>query len=378
MKRVYFNLRASSRERMWDTARQAARVCIPQTPPVTQQTSLARQASYRNPTTKYVPKLKHLVRSLPLLNTQAVPHAGEADLLYMWGAFPRSDAVPYVLELDNPFAVTYYNQRAVRWRRQAITRKLRAAACITTISAAARNHVLEVFGTALSGRCHVLPPFMHPHYTDVTPRNDGLTRFLFVGLGFRRKGAPELLSAFSRLANDNARLTVISPVSEAIQRAWAHDTRIAFLPPQPRAVLFRDIYPTHDVFVFPSLLETLGVVILEALSFGMGIITTDVYATPEMVVHGKNGYLLAHPFLSHATLNGVPVIDCVSMPRDIFTRQYITRVPHYDTLAAELENALSAAIQHKDAWRQHSIKHFTANYAPEVWEKRLQAVIAAH
>ena len=77
---------------MWDTAREAERVCVPILPQVKQQTSLARSQSYKNIGTKYLRKLKHTLKeTLPILNYQTVGKESEqADILYMWGAFPKN------------------------------------------------------------------------------------------------------------------------------------------------------------------------------------------------------------------------------------------------------------------------------------------------
>lgn len=48
----------------------------------------------------------------------------------------------------------------------------------------------------------------------------------------------------------------------------------------------------HDVFVFPTLDESLGWVAVEAAMAGMPIIATDIYAIPELVIHGESGFLI--------------------------------------------------------------------------------------
>jgi glycosyltransferase involved in cell wall biosynthesis len=47
-----------------------------------------------------------------------------------------------------------------------------------------------------------------------------------------------------------------------------------------------------DIFVFPSRLETYGIVVLEALAFQVPVIATDVGAVAELLVHGRAGYIL--------------------------------------------------------------------------------------
>lgn len=218
---------------------------------------------------------------------------------------------------------------------------------------------------------------MAQNYKHNKRSQDGTVRFLFVGLRFRRKGGPELLAAFAKLPDKNARLTVISQVPNSFKEKYSTDSRITFLSPQPRSVLHEEIYPTHDVFVFPSLLETLGVVILEALSYGMGIITTDLYATREMVKDGKNRILLNHPFLKNKTYNNVSLIDPVSSHEKRFSKKYLTYQKFYKKLSEDTLAAMQTAIKKKGYWQTSSYEHFDANYAPRCWDKKFKEIVSS-
>jgi len=375
LKTVFFNLRSSSRERMWDTAREAVRVCRPLQPDVRIQTSVSRNKIRHVPSPLKVRLRQLAFKCLPLINYQTVPHSTEADLLYMWGAFPKGSKKAFVIEMDNPFVLTYYKKWAFNLRLNKIKSGLRKAKRLTFLSETARNHALEVFGKEFTEKSIALPPFMDHNYKSNRRDKDGVVRFLFVGLGFRRKGGPELLQAFSKLPNQNARLTVIAPINERYVETYRADERITFLPPQPREKLFSDFYPTHDVFVFPSLLETLGVVVLEALSFGMGIITTNLYATPEMVRHDANGKLLPHPFLKTTKLNGSAVVDCVTPDRKKFESEYLTEDKFYQSHADGILAALVESMDKHQRWKMESEKLFNEKFSPDKWEHRLQNVL---
>jgi len=47
-----------------------------------------------------------------------------------------------------------------------------------------------------------------------------------------------------------------------------------------------------DVLVLPSLFEGFGLVITEAMSQGTPVITTERTAGPDLIEHGKNGWLV--------------------------------------------------------------------------------------
>jgi glycosyltransferase involved in cell wall biosynthesis len=48
----------------------------------------------------------------------------------------------------------------------------------------------------------------------------------------------------------------------------------------------------HDVFVFPSLFEGFGLVLLEALAMGLPIITTAHTAGPDLIQDGVEGFIV--------------------------------------------------------------------------------------
>lgn len=49
------------------------------------------------------------------------------------------------------------------------------------------------------------------------------------------------------------------------------------------------LYQSSDVFFFPSFVETFGIVLAEAMSFGLPIVCSDISACAEVIGHGKYG-----------------------------------------------------------------------------------------
>jgi len=61
-------------------------------------------------------------------------------------------------------------------------------------------------------------------------------------------------------------------------------------------------YEKFDVFIHPSLSEGFGMVIVEAMSFGLPVIATNVGGIPEIITNGQNG-LLVEPSSAEAIEN---------------------------------------------------------------------------
>jgi glycosyltransferase involved in cell wall biosynthesis len=137
-------------------------------------------------------------------------------------------------------------------------------------------------------RMSVLPPSIDPPPMRTARQRGGKPQILFIGGDFQRKGGPLLLKCFAgRFAS----------------RAELHLVTQSDVPPQPGVIVHRSVtaqsdawrqrWEEADVFVFPSTLETFGIVLLEALAFGVPIISTQVGAARELLVEGSAGILLS-------------------------------------------------------------------------------------
>ena len=137
--------------------------------------------------------------------------------------------------------------------------------------------------------------------TKVMPKRfHGSLKLLFVGQ-FYMKGGMEVAHAYEKLRSiyDNMQLTVVTGVSMIKQGDLDYlkslpGVRVldAILNEEEMATL----YKSHDVFILPTYREGFGLVILEALSYGLPIVTCDQYATGEMVRDGFNGFVYRnHP-----------------------------------------------------------------------------------
>ncbi|MGA7936691.1 MAG: glycosyltransferase family 4 protein [Kovacikia sp.] len=129
---------------------------------------------------------------------------------------------------------------------------------------------------------------------------DSLQRpiFLFVGQVVPRKGLPLLLEACADLqarGHNNFTLLVVGDgcqqeeLKEFCQENHLND-RVQWVG----RISYDQIgsyFKSADVFVFPTLEDTWGVVTLEAMLLGKPILCSTGAGTSELVVHGENGYV---------------------------------------------------------------------------------------
>jgi glycosyltransferase involved in cell wall biosynthesis len=148
---------------------------------------------------------------------------------------------------------------------------------------------------------------VYPSIRDVP---DDLIRFddrgaslLFSG-DFFRKGGVNVVDAFERAQRTYPSIRLRLCCDEAIDfNTRDADLRAEYLGKIgrndaitlgriPRDELIRDILPTTDIFLSPTYVEAFGYAILEAMAFGIPVISTTHFAIPEMVEHGTSGFLI--------------------------------------------------------------------------------------
>ncbi len=358
---------------MWDTPKHASEVCEVLLPSgVQQQSSIKTYAG----STSFMSKVKYEV-SKKLVNKQKVDSSisVNADLLYMWGAFPKNSDKPFILELDNPYTPAYYHLENFKRNKEKIKAQLDKAYKITYMSETCKNHAIELYGKDLEKKSFVNYPYMADNYKKNNRSNDGIINFIFVGLNSRGKGGDELLEAFIHTKGGNLRLTFISNLSDEEKIKYQKDSRITILPPQSREKLLNEIYPKMDILIFPSFYESFGVVLLEALSFGMGIITLNTYATPEIVKNDYNGKLLHHPILKPSILNCKELINCVDLRIEDFYSRYIKHEEFYYGMYEELKAAISEANGQYKKWQINSLELFNSKFSPNIWLNNFRNII---
>ena len=124
-------------------------------------------------------------------------------------------------------------------------------------------------------------------------RNEKM-RFLFVGSFSQRKGISYLLQAFKELedAGENVSLTMAGRGIMDYELVKSYklkclETHIN-LPIEKLVELMHE----SDVFVFPSICEGFGLVLVQAMATGLPLITTYNTSGPDFIEEGKDGFLI--------------------------------------------------------------------------------------
>ena len=121
-------------------------------------------------------------------------------------------------------------------------------------------------------------------------RQPGPLRLLFVGQIGQRKGISYLLEAASRLASEGVSLTLVGQVQGNGDALNPYRSLFTHMGHVPRSELSR-VYRQADIFVFPTLIEGMGLVVLEAMASGLPVITT-AHGPGDIVRDGLDGFIV--------------------------------------------------------------------------------------
>jgi glycogen(starch) synthase len=119
---------------------------------------------------------------------------------------------------------------------------------------------------------------------------------LFVGRLVPRKGVDILLRALPQVIREmDVRLVLAGSGNQRDYQQLAQSLgisdKVIFLGHVPDDTLSL-LHSSCDLFVLPSRLEGLGIVIIEAMAAGKPIIATNAGGIPELIESGKNGILI--------------------------------------------------------------------------------------
>lgn len=248
-------------------------------------------------------KLINLINFLPLINFKFRPKDINNDIVvYSWGGIILTGQ--FIIELDNPWCMVRYNIFAMHMYKLIIKKILLSNRCIKIVclSLACKQSFTNIFGNELLYKIELFYPKLPVLKNKILKLNKKIKvnnscKFIFVGTQFRIKGGDYIIDAFIELHKENSKveLTLITFLNQNQFNKIKNIASIKYIESNINRDLIFNHLNNHDVLLIPSFGESFGLIALEALSKGLAIISTDVYALNEIVHDNYNGYLIKAP-----------------------------------------------------------------------------------
>ena len=208
---------------------------------------------------------------------------------------------PWVVDLEFVTQVAGYIIRHFKRYRKLIENLLASKYCkkITSVTEAGKKTVLANMNCrGFEHKLEVVRPAI-PKKNFIKDYSDrGKVKLLFVCSAnippdFEIKGGKEVLKAFSHLNQkyDNLELVIRSYVPQHIKKEYKKTKNIKIIEEIIPWDTLEHEFKSSDVFLFPSH-NTPALAILDAMSYELPVITTDVWANPELVSDGETGFVI--------------------------------------------------------------------------------------
>ncbi|MHB9146731.1 MAG: glycosyltransferase family 4 protein [Symbiobacteriia bacterium] len=189
-----------------------------------------------------------------------------------------------------------------------VRRSYRRAAAVLAASAETARFLRHAFGA--HANVQVLPSIgidaaelqEYAHHRldrdEVRQVSTGFLKVLFAGRLVHWKGAHLAVKAFAELLqrHGDAELTILGAGPQAarlqrLSRQLGIQSSVRFLSRLPSLHDVYHLYAQHDVFLFPSLHESGGMVVIEAMAIGLPIVCLDL-GGPTLSVTRDSGFLI--------------------------------------------------------------------------------------
>jgi glycosyltransferase involved in cell wall biosynthesis len=141
-------------------------------------------------------------------------------------------------------------------------------------------------------RTDAIPIYLPSQPVGEGSRSAAPRRIGFIAKAFDSKGGPVLLEAYETVRRQRPDAELIIVGSEPrLSESELKRRNITWLPYLDRDAMLSEVMPSFDVFAYPTAFDGLPLVVLEAMSRGVAIATSDFQALPEVVDHGKAGLI---------------------------------------------------------------------------------------
>lgn len=297
---------------------------------------------------------------------------------------------PYFMYVETPSAPYNYclGRNNTLLGRRVVSRNLNNPnlKAIVFMSEACRNTFESQCGP-ISPYCHceriypLIPSNQHISEQQIWAKSSrSEVKLLFISQGpyFLAKGALEIVEAYKRLhsAGIKCSLTMVTKLSEI------RDDILQPIRNTPGITLcdfgftyeqMEKLYADHDILLHPTSADSFPLTVLEALHAGLAFVVSRLYAIPEVVKDGVNGYLI-EPAYWYYNRQNQPNYDIWKKPENtIFSgrRSESVTMAIYERLKHLLENRDLITQMALNSYKIANSAPFSEKYIVDQWNNLL-------
>lgn len=256
---------------------------------------------YNNVFMKYVKTA--ITKTQGILRLPRMMHARtDSDIIHSTRGVLMTNKKPWVVDVEMAgsfVGLINWNSLKKPLTRYLISKYLSSPWCkkILPYSYAAKKNIEEwIDCKKFKDKIEVVHPAYHT--TKVNREQSDEVTFSFIcrtspdPLDFYIKGGHDLLKAFQILNKkyDNIRLKVKGTIPQHLRKNLRN---VTFTEENlPREKFYEEFLYKPDVYVQPTLVDTFAIAVVEAMSVGLPVVATNMFAMPEIIKEGHNGFLI--------------------------------------------------------------------------------------
>lgn len=228
------------------------------------------------------------------------------DYLFSFNRFVDSK-LPYALYLENPTALYHYSIGrgesflGRRFLKKHLENKRLLEICCMSKACETTFTKLCNVGDAPNFKLETIYPLVlkNSFFKEELLREkieQKKLKLIYIAQGkrFISKGGLEVIKLMEKINNRHVSLTIISNKRSINKEIWEtieKSSNINFIEFNLTYDKLERVYFDHHILLHPTSDDSSCLTILEAMKAGLPVISTNLYAIPEMVVDGYNGYL---------------------------------------------------------------------------------------
>jgi len=263
--------------------------------------SLIPNTTYNDIFTRYVKKA--ITKTQEILQLPRMMHSQTpSDIIHSTRGVLMTNKRPWVVDVEMAASfvgLSNWSPLKKPITKMIISKYLSSPWCkkILPYSYAAKKNIEEwVDCKKFKNKIEVVHPAYHS--TKVKRMQSDQITFSFIcrtspiDLDFYIKGGHDLLRAFQILNKkyDNIHLKIKGSIPEHLQKKLKN---VTFTEENlPREKFYEEFLFKPDVYVQPTLVDTFAIAVIEAMSVGLPVVATNMFAMPEIIREGHNGFLI--------------------------------------------------------------------------------------
>lgn len=243
--------------------------------------------------------LKRNIRRIFNFFNKSIPNAhlspdGDYNLIHCAHCLSKNKNKPWVADIEGAWQIYVGNKSYNSKNKLKIIFSEKNCKKILSWTKKTKEELLTDFPILKNKIEVVYPGIPEKHFSK--KNNSKKINIIFSGRYFYNKGGLHALEAINQLTKKykNVYGIINSEVPEKILNQYSQNNKLKFYSLIPQNKLF-ELYQDSHILLYPGYSDSFGFAYLEAMSFGIPIVTVDGFARKEIVDEGKTGFVISKP-----------------------------------------------------------------------------------